>query len=121
MLYLYHMDKPGKYGEDHSLVYPSGEDVVFTPGRWFRIVERVKVNSGDNRDGECLQRHRHREERHLDLRRDGYHDHPDNDEEDRPDDAERTVRHQRLGERGLSGLTWLFDLDEHRCDSPDGI
>lgn len=52
VLYLYHMDKPGKYGEDHSLVYPSGEDVVFTPGRWFQIVERVKVNTGDNRDGE---------------------------------------------------------------------
>lgn len=51
VLYLYHMDKPGAYGEDFDMVYPSGDDVVFTPGKWFQIIERVRVNSAGSRDG----------------------------------------------------------------------
>ena len=50
-MYLYHMDKPGKYGEDFELVYPNGESVVFEPGKWFQIVERVRINSGNENDG----------------------------------------------------------------------
>jgi len=53
VLYLYHMDKPDKWGEDIPLVFPSGEQVVFERGKWYRIVERVKVNSTANsHDGE---------------------------------------------------------------------
>jgi hypothetical protein len=53
VLYLYHMDKQGKWGDDVPLVYPSGEDVVFERGKWYRITERVRINSGDTtHDGE---------------------------------------------------------------------
>lgn len=51
VLYLYHMDKPGRYGEDFPLIYPSGEQVVFTRGDWYQVVERVRINSGDRSDG----------------------------------------------------------------------
>ncbi|MFA6884906.1 MAG: T9SS type A sorting domain-containing protein [Paludibacteraceae bacterium] len=53
VLYLYHMDKATKFGDDYQLTYPDGSNVVFTPGRWFYIAERVKVNTdGDTYDGE---------------------------------------------------------------------
>jgi hypothetical protein len=53
VLYLYHMDKKGKWGDDDPLVYPSGEDVAFAKGKWYQITERVKINSGDTtHDGE---------------------------------------------------------------------
>jgi hypothetical protein len=53
VLYLYHMDKQGKWGDDDPLVYPSGEDVVFDRGKWYQISERVRINSGDTtHDGE---------------------------------------------------------------------
>jgi len=53
VLYLYHMDKPSKWGEDYQLKYPDGSDVVFERGKWYKIEERVKINSsGDAHDGE---------------------------------------------------------------------
>lgn len=53
VLYLYHMDKPGKWGDDHPLIFPSGEQVKFEHGKWYQIMERVKINSsGSNYDGE---------------------------------------------------------------------
>ena len=53
VLYLYHMDKKGKWGDDFPLVYPSGEQVVFEPGKWYQLSERVKINSvSDAHDGE---------------------------------------------------------------------
>ena len=53
VLYLYHMDKPGKYGEDYPLVYPSGENVMFEKGKWYHMAERVKMNTnGTTYDGE---------------------------------------------------------------------
>lgn len=53
VLYLYHMDKPGKYGQDFDLKWPWGQNVFFERGKWHRIVERVKINSAGNRyDGE---------------------------------------------------------------------
>jgi len=53
VLYLYHMDKPSKYGEDIDLVYPSGEKVVFKKGTWYQLMERVKINSSPpSHDGE---------------------------------------------------------------------
>jgi hypothetical protein len=51
VLYLYHMDKPGSYGEDIVLV-TNGSDVYFQPGQWHKITERVKINTGGNYDGE---------------------------------------------------------------------
>ncbi len=52
VLYLYHMDKPAKWGEDIPLIRPDGTQVTFTPGRWFQVTERVRINSGDAHDGE---------------------------------------------------------------------
>ena len=53
VLYLYHMDKPEKYGEDHPLKYADGSNVIFERGSWHHIEERVKINSaGDVYDGE---------------------------------------------------------------------
>lgn len=53
VLYLYHMDKPAKWGEDHPLKYEDGSNVVFERGTWHHIGERVKINSsGDAYDGE---------------------------------------------------------------------
>lgn len=53
VLYLYHMDKPGKYGEDHDLIYPNGSSVVFERGKWYHIAERVKINTNESTpDGE---------------------------------------------------------------------
>ena len=51
VLYLYHMDKPGTYGEDMALV-ANAEDVYFQQGQWYQITERVKINTGNNNDGE---------------------------------------------------------------------
>ena len=47
ILYLYHMDKPGTYGEDINLTWPGGKDVVLERGRWYHIMERVKMNSDE--------------------------------------------------------------------------
>jgi len=53
VLYLYHMNRRGKWGDDFPLIYPSGKPVVFVPGKWYQITERVKVNSAaDKYDGE---------------------------------------------------------------------
>ena len=53
VLYLYHMDKPDVYGEDHALVYPWGDNVVFEKGKWYHMAERVKINTnGTTYDGE---------------------------------------------------------------------
>lgn len=56
VLYLYHMDKPHKWGEDYHLKYPDGTKVVFPRGEWINLVERVKLNTVSNgqanQDGE---------------------------------------------------------------------
>src|SRR5690554_5923942 len=53
VLYLYHMDKPGTYGEDIDLHWPEGGEVTFIPGEWYHITERVKINTdGSTYDGE---------------------------------------------------------------------
>lgn len=48
VLYLYHMDKPGKFGEDIDLKEPDGTNVFFTPGEWVHVTERVRINSVSN-------------------------------------------------------------------------
>ena len=52
VLYLYHMDKPGKWGEDFALRTPAGEPYFFPRGEWIRLVQRVRINSRGNADGE---------------------------------------------------------------------
>lgn len=44
-LYLYHLDKPGQYG-DHKSV-----DFTFQTGTWHHIIQRVKQNDGNSYDG----------------------------------------------------------------------
>lgn len=48
VLYLYHMDKPHKWGDDRELKYPDGSEVFFPKGEWVHMTERVKINSVSN-------------------------------------------------------------------------
>jgi len=50
VLYLYHMDKPGTYGEDFELRTSDGP-VRFERGRWYVVTEQVIVNSPGASDG----------------------------------------------------------------------
>lgn len=53
VLYLYHIDKKGHWGDNFPLIYPSGEQVIFEPGKCYQITERVRINSeADKYDGE---------------------------------------------------------------------
>lgn len=51
VLYLYHMDKPDRWGEDFPLS-PGGEPFVFPPGEWVNLAQRVRINSGTDANGE---------------------------------------------------------------------
>lgn len=52
VLYLYHMDKRHKWGEDYPLAGENGEPFMFKPGEWIHLVQRVKINSGELANGE---------------------------------------------------------------------
>jgi len=52
LLYLYHMDKPGKYGHVFKVYNEDGSLFTFNKGQWYTITERVKINTGNNFDGE---------------------------------------------------------------------
>ena len=52
VLYLYHMDKESSCGDDHELKHSNGSNVFFPKGDWVHLIERVKINSGNNADGE---------------------------------------------------------------------
>lgn len=43
-LYLYHMDKPGEYGERFKFVNDDGDPIKFEPGTWHNLVQRVQIN-----------------------------------------------------------------------------
>ncbi len=45
VLYLYYMNKKGRWGDDFPLIYPSGGRVVLETGKWYQITQRVRVNS----------------------------------------------------------------------------
>lgn len=45
VLYLYHMDKPHKWGEDFPLTLGDGSPVIFPPGEWVHLEQRLRVNS----------------------------------------------------------------------------
>lgn len=51
-LYLYHMDKSGKWGENFWFEDSQGQDVYFEPGQWHNLVQRVKINDGYRKNGE---------------------------------------------------------------------
>lgn len=51
-LYLYHMDKPTKWGENMFFKDSAGKDVFFEPGQWHTITQRVEINDGNQRNGE---------------------------------------------------------------------
>ena len=50
VLYLYHMDKPGRFGEDIQLVL-NGQNLYFPKGRWFTLTQRVRINDGNQSNG----------------------------------------------------------------------
>lgn len=52
VLYLYHMDKPGEYGEDVLLRGSDGKENFFKPGKWHNITQRVRINDGNQSNGE---------------------------------------------------------------------
>lgn len=51
VLYLYHMDKPHRWGEDFPL-RPGGHAFHFVPGEWVRLSQRVRINDGSEANGE---------------------------------------------------------------------
>ena len=51
-IYLYHMDKPGAYGEDILLKDSLGNDKYFERGQWHNLIQRVKINEGNLSNGE---------------------------------------------------------------------
>lgn len=52
VLYLYHMNKVNPCGDNYNLLDKNGNIIYFQPGKWYNIIERVKVNTGSNQDGE---------------------------------------------------------------------
>ncbi|WP_394153423.1 polysaccharide lyase [Loktanella salsilacus] len=51
-LYLYHMDKPGAYGESFKFFDEQGDPIKFEQGAWHNLVQRVQINSGNMANGE---------------------------------------------------------------------
>ena len=51
VLYLYHMDKSGKYGDDLELKGNDGRTKYFQRGKWHNLVQRVRINDGDKSNG----------------------------------------------------------------------
>ena len=51
-LYLYHMNKPGKWGEDLNFKDDDGNEVYFQRGQWHNLIQRVKINDGNKSNGE---------------------------------------------------------------------
>lgn len=52
VLYLYSMTKESRCGDDYDLILPNGELAFFKPGEWIHLTERVKINDGDQSNGE---------------------------------------------------------------------
>lgn len=52
VLYLYHMNKAGQYGDDIQLTGSDGRTKYFERGQWHNLVQRVKINDGDRSNGE---------------------------------------------------------------------
>ena len=52
VLYLYHMDKGQKWGDDVLLRGADGKDKYFERGKWHNMIQRVKINDGYQSNGE---------------------------------------------------------------------
>jgi hypothetical protein len=52
VIYLYHLDKVSPPCGDNYEIVLGGQTLVFQKGVWYKIAQRVKVNSGSNHDGE---------------------------------------------------------------------
>ncbi len=52
VLYLYHLDKANPPCGDDLTLQQGGSDYYAPKGQWIHIIERVKVNTGTNHDGE---------------------------------------------------------------------
>jgi len=52
VLYLYHLDKVNPPCGDNIPLVVGGSNYYITKGVWFNVIERVKVNTGTNHDGE---------------------------------------------------------------------
>lgn len=51
-LYLYHMNKPGKWGETFYFESQNGSEPDFERGEWHNLIQRVKINDGKRANGE---------------------------------------------------------------------
>ncbi len=51
-LYLYHMDKPGQWGENFDFKDDDGDTLYFERGKWHNLIQRVKINDGNASNGE---------------------------------------------------------------------
>lgn len=52
VLYLYHMDKEATCGQNIPLKNQEGQNIHFQRGRWYTVTQRVKINSGNDSNGE---------------------------------------------------------------------
>ena len=52
VLYLYHMNKTGEYGDDLQLERNDGRARYFERGKWHNLIQRVRINDGDESNGE---------------------------------------------------------------------
>ncbi len=52
VIYLYHLDKVNPPCGDNYEIMVGGKNLVFQKGVWYKISQRVKVNSTTNHDGE---------------------------------------------------------------------
>ncbi len=50
-LYTYHMDQPDKWGHN-TFFKDGGQDVHFQRGQWHTITQRVRINDGNQKNGE---------------------------------------------------------------------
>ena len=51
-LYLYHMNKPGRWGETFNFEDKDGNKQYFQKGKWHHLIQRVKINDGNQSNGE---------------------------------------------------------------------
>lgn len=51
-LYLYHMDKPDQWGERFDFEGSDGSEKYFQRGKWHNLIQRVKINDGNQLNGE---------------------------------------------------------------------
>jgi hypothetical protein len=52
VLYLYHMNKPGTWGEEFEFKGNDGSNQYFERGKWHNLIQRVKLNDGNQSNGE---------------------------------------------------------------------